>query len=758
MTPTETPEAGTDQVRRRRFRPGLAGQALIGLVLGIVAGVFFGEIVRPLRIVGEAFILLMQIAVIPYIVVSLITALAELTLEDAKSLVLKAGAVVLGLWCIGIGVLLLAPLAFPDWPSASFFSTSLVQEAEPIDFLHLYIPANPFASLANGVIPAIVVFSVLIGVGLIGKKNKQALLESLSAVAAALMAVTGFAARLAPYGIFALTASAAGTLNLEQIDRLQVYLAVFVTMALILSFWVLPALVTLVTPLRYADIMRAMRGPMITAFALGSVLIVLPLLAAECRKLMGAGQAPESQSESRETHSAIEILIPAAYNIPSISSMLSLSFVLFAGWYIGSAVSFSDYPLLIGAGTASLFGGAIVAIPFLLDLLRLPHDLFQLFMTINILGSRFSALVAVITIASIALIGGHALQGGVRLRGLPLLRFALITAVLLAGALIGVRAFYTYVVVAPYTKDKALRGLHLLANPQPATVFASLPPGREAAAKGPASVAEIRARGVLRACYLTDDFPSSFINAEGDLVGFDIELVHSVARSLDLPIEFLPVKGEGKADAAHLLNVGVCDLYASTMAISPLRIESFTMTAPVYTSSVGFIVPDHARHAFQNWETIRQRGASVRIAIPDNPEAIEFAKSVLPDAVLVPLHSLDDQRRLLESGSLSVDAIGSLSEEGAAWALLYPDFTLAVPRPIVFTPQAIGVARGNASLVEMLDAWITAEKARGTVDALYRYWLLGEAAKSAGPPRWSVLRNVLGWDLTDTWFAGSPTP
>jgi proton glutamate symport protein len=384
--------------------------------------------------------------------------------------------------------------------------------------------------------------------------------------------------------------------------------------------------------------------------------------------------------------------------------------------------------------------------------------LFQLFMTMDVLGRRFGSLVAVITIGTIALISAHALRGSVRLRGLPLLRFALITAVLLAGALIGVRAFYTYVVVAPYTKDEALRSLHLLANPQPATVFANLPPDREAAAKGPAGVTEIRARGVLRACYLTDDFPYSFINADGDLVGFDIELVHRVAQSLDLPIEFLPVKGEGKANAALLLDAGVCDLYASTMAISPRRIEAFTMTTPVYTSSVGFIVPDHARHAFQHWEAIRQLGASVRIAVPGNPEAIEFAKSVLPNAILVPLQSLDDQRKILESDSPSVDAIASLSEEGAAWAILYPHFTLAVPKPIVFTPQAIGVARGNASLVEMLDAWITAEKARRTIDALYRYWLLGEAAKSARPPRWSVIRNVLGWDQTGSGSTGSSTP
>jgi len=118
---------------------------------------------------------------------------------------------------------------------------------------------------------------------------------------------------------------------------------------------------------------------------------------------------------------------------------------------------------------------------------------------------------------------------------------------------------------------------------------------------------------------------------------------------------------------------------------------------------------------------------------------------MLPQAVLVPLSGLGAQREVFESESLAVDAIGGLSEEGAAWTLLYPHFTLAVPKPTVFTPQGFGVARGNQSLAQTLDAWITEEKAKGTMDALYRYWMLGDAAKSAKPPRWSVIRNVLHW-------------
>jgi proton glutamate symport protein len=743
MALTRAPEPSADQAPRRRFHPGLAERVLIGLVLGIAAGIFFGEMAAPLETVGDAFIKLLQVAVIPYIVVSLITALGRLTLDDAKKLGLKAGGVLLVLWCIGVVVLLLTPLAFPDWPSSSFFSMSQVEEAKPVDFLKLYIPANPFASLANGVVPAIVVFSVLIGVALIRVKNKQSVLEPLSAIAEALMGVTGFVARLAPYGVFALTASAAGTLDLEEIDRLQVYAVVYMMMTIILSFWVLPGLITIVTPLRYRDVLRALRGAMVTAFAAGSVLIVLPLLAEECKQLMSEGR--ENGGEDGQAHSTVDVLIPAAYNIPGLGNILSLMFVLFAGWYIGSAVPVSQYPLFVGAGLASLFGGTNLTIQFLLDLLRLPRDLLQFFVTIGVLGTRFSTLVAVMTIVTTALVGVYALQGRLRLHLLPLLRFAGITAALLVGALIGIRSFYTYVVVAPYTKDQALRRLHLLADPQPARVYREIPPDLRASATGPADIAQIRARGVLRVCYLNDNFPSSFFNSQGRLVGFDIELVHRLARSLGLPLTLLPVQGEGKEDAARLLEAGVCDLYGSTMAISPRRMEAFTMTVPVYTSSVGLIVPDHLRHVFQSWDAIRERGASIRIAVPDNPEAIEFARSMLPQAALVPLSNLGAQRKLLASAPPEVDAIADLSEEGAAWTLLYPRFNLVVPKPTVFTAQGLGVAQGNQSLAQTLDAWIIEEKARGTVDTLYRYWLLGEAAARVKPPRWSVIRNVLNW-------------
>ena len=62
----------------------LSTRVLIGLFSGVAAGVFFGELTAPLKIAGDAFIQLLQMTVLPYIVVSLIAGLGSLTYRDAS--------------------------------------------------------------------------------------------------------------------------------------------------------------------------------------------------------------------------------------------------------------------------------------------------------------------------------------------------------------------------------------------------------------------------------------------------------------------------------------------------------------------------------------------------------------------------------------------------------------------------------------------------------------------------------------------------
>ena len=94
------------------------------------------------------------------------------------------------------------------------FSAKLSSSGAPHStFVDLYIPSNPFHSLANNVVPAVVLFSIFIGIALIGVERKQVVLDVLVVAVSALSQATRFVVGLTPFGIFAISAVAAGTLH-----------------------------------------------------------------------------------------------------------------------------------------------------------------------------------------------------------------------------------------------------------------------------------------------------------------------------------------------------------------------------------------------------------------------------------------------------------------------------------------------------------------------------------------------------------------
>jgi len=208
---------------------------LVGLALGILVGLFFGEHALALKWAADGFVKLLQMTVLPYVTVSIIESLGSLDAADARRLGLRAGAVLVALWIVALTFAMLVPLTFPTVETAAFFSTALLERRPPFDFVDLYIPANPFYSLANNVVPAVVLFSIVLGVAVIGLDRKPVLLDLLHVVSGALSRATRFIVQLTPYGLFAIAATAAGTLSLEQLGRLQVFLIAYVGVALLVS-------------------------------------------------------------------------------------------------------------------------------------------------------------------------------------------------------------------------------------------------------------------------------------------------------------------------------------------------------------------------------------------------------------------------------------------------------------------------------------------------------------------------------------------
>ncbi len=105
----------------------LSSQILIGMGLGLAAGILFGEYCAFLQIIGDAFIKLLQVSILPYIIVSMILGIGGLTSDQAKLMAKKAGILMLLFWGISFLMVLLLPLSFPQCESSAFFCSSITE-------------------------------------------------------------------------------------------------------------------------------------------------------------------------------------------------------------------------------------------------------------------------------------------------------------------------------------------------------------------------------------------------------------------------------------------------------------------------------------------------------------------------------------------------------------------------------------------------------------------------------------------------------
>jgi Na+/H+-dicarboxylate symporter len=382
---------------------------LIGLGLGTLLGLFLGERAALLQFMSDGYLRLLQMTVFPYVIVSLITGIGSLDAKRARDLFVRVGALTLVLWGLALVAVFLMPLTFPAIQNAFFFSTTLVEERAPLDFVALYIPANPFQSLANSIVPAVVLFSAFLGVALMGIEKKEPLLGALQVLERVLGRANRFSLRLTPLGLFAIAAVTVGTADAEQLGRLRVFLIGYAAMSLLLTLWILPGFVACLTPIPARRILQSTRDALITAFITGELFIVLPVLIDRSKALLQEHGNPQT-----EEGAPAEVIVPAFYSFPHVAKLLSLSFVLFAAWYSDTELALPARAQLALAGIVSLFGSMNAAIPFLLDLVRVPSGTFQLFLATGVLNSRFGTLAAAMHMVVLALAGTYALTGQLR--------------------------------------------------------------------------------------------------------------------------------------------------------------------------------------------------------------------------------------------------------------------------------------------------------------------------------------------------------
>jgi Na+/H+-dicarboxylate symporter len=707
-------------------------RVITGLVLGIFAGLFFGETLAPLKIAGDVYIRLLQMTVIPYILVSIIAGLGRLDAHMAGNIGIKGGMVVVFLWLATMLGVVMIPLAYPEWESAGFFSTSLLADRAEFDFIRLYIPYNVFYSLAETIVPAVVVFSIMMGLALITVSDKAPLLSVADTVAAALMRIASTVAKVAPFGVFAISAAAAGTIYPEELTRLQVFLWTYLAAWTVLAIVALPLFVAWGTPFKYRRVLSIASEAMVTAIATGTVLVVLPLIIERCKEMLR-----EEGLENEQTLSTVDVMVPTAYSFPSAGTLMGLGFILFSAWYLGAPLGIDQYASYIIMGTLAAFGSMAVAIPFMLDFFNLPEDQFQLYLLGSVVTARFATGMAALHGFVVTLMVASAIMGKLNWR--KVMQALGISLGAMAATMLSLGAILQWAIPYSYEMDNSF--ISMVASTDRVEVVKTENPAK----LGPQQLAQSRMvvmleRGTIRVGYTANRLPLAFRNKHGNVVGYDMDLVHSLAADVGLKLEVYRV--ETNQLVPWLLD-GRLDIVVGGWSITPTRALSVDFSQAYLKHNLGFIIADHKRDQFGSVRQLRQ-AENLRIGFPVADYYAGPLKTLFPNAELIKMAS---PRDFLRGETDNIDAVVFSAEWGSAWTLLYPNFAAVVPEGMrMVVPMGIGLPLGQFEMKRFIDTWLSLKADNGFHDDLYNYWILGQS-RDERPPRWSILNDVL---LTET--------
>jgi ABC-type amino acid transport substrate-binding protein len=342
----------------------------------------------------------------------------------------------------------------------------------------------------------------------------------------------------------------------------------------------------------------------------------------------------------------------------------------------------------------------------------------------------------------LALAGTYVLSGRLRPSGPRVLRYALVTVGLTAATLGGLAVTLRALGGGTYEGARLASEMGLLRPAsEGATVLAELPAEPPPPPREGASVLEsVRARGRIRVGFVPRQPPFSHFNARGELVGFDVEMAHALARELGVAVEFAPVPRD---QFEEVLEAGRVDVVMAGILLTTRRASRVEFSPPYFDETFAFLVEDHRRAEFSDAGWVRAQ-AGLHVGVPDLPYVRQLVEREFPNVQIEPVPLVDPAGYLAGRGK-SLDAICLTAERGSFLTLLHPAYSVAVPHPLELRlPLAYPVARRDVEMARFMGLWIDLKKKDGTIQALYDHWILGRDAK-AKAPRWSILRDVLHW-------------
>ena len=389
--------------KKKNKTPILIFASLLG---GIVFGYFFPAAAISLKPVGDAFIKMIKMIIVPLIFATLVIGIAGtgdfkkmgrlggkamIWFTFASTIALVLGLVLANIIEPGSGVTLVKVAA----PSGVAPTTQL---RSTTDLLLGVIPSNIFEALSTANLLQVVFFSCFFGVALASLKERgKPIVDFMTSLAETMFVVTNYVMKFTPFGVFAFIGWTVGTYGISLVVPLAKLIG---TLYLGLVIFIVSVLWTacLVMKIRFLELLRAIKQPLILAFSTCSSEAALPLM---LEKLQQFG-VPKH---------VVSFVLPTGYSFNLDGAILykCMALVFIAQMYqiplsISTQIMMLVTMMIVQKGSAGVPGAAFMGLSFGVVAFNLPMEGLFMIMgvdrildmgrtTTNVIGNAVASLV-----------------------------------------------------------------------------------------------------------------------------------------------------------------------------------------------------------------------------------------------------------------------------------------------------------------------------------------------------------------------------
>lgn len=336
------------------FRIPLWQRVIAALILGIIAGRFWGPEAESIKIIGDVFIAFIKMLVVPLIFFSLVAGVASI--GDLR----KLGAVgwramllfvVTGQISVWLGLALgtlVGPGVGVDTSGIDMGAAPPPSETTWRDMVLGMIPQSPVQVMADVNVLPLIVFSLLIGIGiLMAKEDGAPVLRIFESGAVVMQKVTMIVMELTPFGVFALMAWVAGTLGFDALAALgKLVFLNYLGCGLIIVL-VYGAMIKLVARQQVTGFFRGIVDAMAVSYSTASSNATLPVTLRCAERNLGVSNSVAS----------FVVSLGATINMNGTAMYLGLA-TLFGAQIFGVELSWGDYGMIALLGTLGAVGAA----------------------------------------------------------------------------------------------------------------------------------------------------------------------------------------------------------------------------------------------------------------------------------------------------------------------------------------------------------------------------------------------------------------